>query len=135
LLDIFLRFLRYHEAREHTAELQAPAPRATGSPAWLVGEGSDLLEGSAAGANSGADAGFGWQRGDERCTTGMWMWGRAFVLPRRTPGASAGAPSRRVAVLLMDMQGLGDSETTRRLTNAIFGLSSTYAYCSSPIRP
>ena len=122
LLDIFLRFLRYHEAREHAAELQAPAPLATGSPAWLVGEGGDLLEGGA-GAGAGAGAGFGWQRGDERCTTGMWMWGRAFVLPRRAPGAPAGAPSRRVAVLLMDTQGLGDSETTRRLTNAIFGLS------------
>lgn len=50
-------------------------------------------------------------------TTGIWLWSRPFV--RRPPG---GGPP--VAVLLMDTQGLFDSETAQGLTTAIFGLSA-----------
>ena len=64
-------------------------------------------------------SGFKWRGGLERMTTGMWLWSRPFV--RRLPEAAGGG---EVAVLLMDTQGLFDSETGQMLTTCIFGLSA-----------
>ena len=52
-------------------------------------------------------------------TTGIWLWSRPFILP--LPGSPSG---ERVAVFLMDTQGMFDSETTQMLTTSIFGLST-----------
>jgi hypothetical protein len=96
-------------------------------------------EGAAAGADGGeaaggrpppgSEPGFKWRSGKERTTMGIWMWSRAFL---RT------APSgERVAVLLMDTQGLWDRETSQMLTNTIFGLSaliSSYLVFNIPNR-
>lgn len=74
-------------------------------------------------------AGFKWRAGKERTTTGIWLWSRAFIrtLPPR-PGASADGSRReqpeRVALLLMDTQGLWDTHTAQNLTTAIFALST-----------
>jgi atlastin len=77
----------------------------------------------APGAGAGAAppprrSGFKWRGGHERMTTGIWLWSRPFV--RRLPGGG----DDDVAVLLMDTQGLFDSETGQMLTTAIFGLST-----------
>ena len=63
------------------------------------------------------EGGFGWRPGVERCTTGIWLWDHAFQLPIG-PGGS------KVAVLLMDTQGMWDSHTSQMLTACIFGLST-----------
>jgi atlastin len=49
---------------------------------------------------------------------GMWMWSEPFI---REPKAAGG---QRIAVLLMDTQGMFDNETTMTLTAQIFGLST-----------
>jgi len=51
-------------------------------------------------------------------TTGIWMWSEPFI---RTTTASGG---EKLAVLLMDTQGMFDNETTMTLTAQIFGLST-----------
>lgn len=60
---------------------------------------------------------FAWRGGQERQTTGIWMWSEPFL---RTPRGS----SEQVAVLLMDTQGMFDNETSMALTAQIFGLST-----------
>jgi hypothetical protein len=60
---------------------------------------------------------FAWRGGQERQTTGIWMWSEPFL---RTPKGS----SEQVAVLLMDTQGMFDNETSMSLTAQIFGLST-----------
>ncbi len=68
---------------------------------------------------SSARAGFKWRSGRERTTTGIWLWSRAFA--RRLPSGE------KVAVLLMDTQGLFDTDTAQVLTNSIFGLSTLFS--------
>lgn len=83
---------------------------------------SQLPAGSSSSSSSGAGgprSGFKWRGGLERMTTGIWLWSRPFIRP--LPG---GAPGERVAVFLMDTQGLFDSETGQMLTTSIFGLST-----------
>ena len=60
---------------------------------------------------------FAWRGGQERQTTGIWMWSEPFL---RTPKGS----NEQVAVLLMDTQGMFDNETSMALTAQIFGLST-----------
>ncbi len=60
---------------------------------------------------------FAWRGGQERQTTGIWMWSEPFI---RTTKASG----EKLAVLLMDTQGMFDNETTMTLTAQIFGLST-----------
>ena len=50
--------------------------------------------------------------------SGIWMWSEPFI---RTSTASGG---EKLAVLLMDTQGMFDNETTMTLTAQIFGLST-----------
>ena len=51
-----------------------------------------------------------------RHTTGIWIWSEPFV---RT-----GANGEKLAVYVVDTQGLFDNETTQSLTACIFGLST-----------
>ncbi len=60
---------------------------------------------------------FPWRGGQQRQTTGIWMWSEPFI---RTTKAC----DDQIAVLLMDTQGMFDNETTMTLTAQIFGLST-----------
>ena len=55
--------------------------------------------------------GFHWRAGEERDTTGIWMWSHPYLI-------------QNLAVLLVDTQGMFDNETTMILTTSIFGLST-----------
>jgi len=59
---------------------------------------------------------FQWRGGQERTTTGIWMWSEPFFL--KIEG------NVEIAVLLIDTQGLFDNLTTMGLTACIFGLST-----------
>jgi atlastin len=61
------------------------------------------------------EASFAWRGGKERQTTGIWMWSEPFI--REKDG-------EKIAILLMDTQGMFDNETTMTLTAQIFGLST-----------
>mmetsp|Transcript_16637 Transcript_16637/g.24899 ORF Transcript_16637/g.24899 Transcript_16637/m.24899 type:complete len:640 (+) Transcript_16637:111-2030(+) len=62
--------------------------------------------------------GFNWRGGAERNTTGIWIWSKPFILPRNENS------TEKVALILVDTQGMFDHETTMGLTAAIFGLST-----------
>jgi hypothetical protein len=81
--------------------------------------------GAAGGASAGDSAaekrvGFKWRPGEKRQTTGIWLWSTPYI--RKLPGSD-----EPVAVLLMDTQGMFDSETSMNLTVSIFGLSALMA--------
>ncbi len=59
---------------------------------------------------------FEWQGGEKRLTTGIWIWSKPFV--------RQAIDGTRVAVLLIDTQGMFDNETSMNLTACIFGLST-----------
>ena len=59
--------------------------------------------------------GFDWRGGAERNTTGIWMWKKPHFIQ---------LAGEKVAVLLVDTQGMFDNETTMALTASIFGLST-----------
>lgn len=114
LLNFFLRYLRANVDIEDTSD------------AWMISEGEELAEGN---MNEGGwsmveeaeirrEASFQWRGGEQRQTTGIWMWSEPFI---RESKASNG---EKVAVLLMDTQGMFDNETTMTLTAQIFGLST-----------
>ena len=130
LLDLFLRYLRHGaaEARARGEDFAEP-PSAAGAGGvkggaraeWLTFEGPELEGNAAAGAPDyrvagGRAAGFKWKYGNTRMTTGMWLWSEPFF--RKT------ATGKRVAVLLLDTQGLFDGKTTQLITTQIFGLST-----------
>jgi len=107
LLNFFLRYLR-HGSSDDLSET------------WMTKDGIALVEGN---MNEGVGAeedhsaiSFAWRGGQDRQTTGIWMWSEPFV---RT--ASDG---ESVAVLLMDTQGMFDNDTSMALTAQIFGLST-----------
>ena len=111
LLNFFLRYLRCSEDGDLSED-------------WMTIEGERLTEGNVNDVSkSGGDAAvaahrsFLWRGGQERQTTGIWMWSEPFL---RTPKGS----SEPVAVLLMDTQGMFDNETSMALTAQIFGLST-----------
>jgi len=62
-------------------------------------------------------AGFSWRPGSVRNTTGIWMWNEHFIQTNPKTG-------EKVAVLLMDTQGMFDGVTTQVLTTQIFGVST-----------
>lgn len=62
--------------------------------------------------------GFNWRGGAERNTTGIWIWSKPFILPRNENS------TEKIALILVDTQGMFDHETTMGLTAAIFGLST-----------
>lgn len=104
ILSSFLRYLRYCEA--HNTEKPEGLD-------WLQ-EGGVLSEGNM--ASSSKAPGFLWRRGQDPMTTGLQMYARPFVRKDKSGG--------KVAILLMDTQGLFDHNTSAVLTNAIFGLST-----------
>jgi hypothetical protein len=132
LLDLFLRYLR------------AGAPSEEGDESWLWSGGEHLegnaadpkapefvaVAGRAAGGEGGGEGGgggqappaaypgFKWRAGRDRETVGMWLWNKAFVLP--LPGHA----EEKVAVLLMDTQGLHDTLTNASQTAQLFGLAT-----------
>lgn len=59
---------------------------------------------------------FAWRGGQERQTTGIWMWSDPFIRISKS--------GEKLAILLMDTQGMFDNETTMTLTAQIFGLST-----------
>lgn len=115
LLDLFLRYLSCTEGERERGE-------------WVHRErpleGHCAVDCDVAGADSG---GFSWRGGSQRMTTGCWIWSEPFILP--VPG---GAPGEKMALLILDTQGMFDGETSQKLTATIFGLttmlSSTLIY-------
>jgi atlastin len=153
LLDLFLRYLRYYdenpdaiaspESRDWLGPSDAPleGQANTGSaPEFSAikskgekkknGGGSSSSAAAGSGSSSSAErAGFKWRSGRERTTTGIWLWSRPFV--RTLPSGE------KVAVLIMDTQGLFDTDTAQMLTTSIFGLStliSSYVCYNLPNR-
>ncbi len=59
---------------------------------------------------------FEWKGGENRMTTGIWIWSKPFI--------RQAVDGTRVAVLLIDTQGMFDNETSMSLTACIFGLST-----------
>lgn len=104
LLNFFLRYLRFPQDNEDFSQ------------AWMTSEGSKLAEGNMNESVAQEVAtSFPWRGGQERQTTGIWMWSEPFI--RDVNG-------EKVAILLMDTQGMFDNETTMTLTAQIFGLST-----------
>jgi atlastin len=83
---------------------------------WI---GEDSLEGNTNEGMAGKaeKKSFAWRGGRERNTTGIWMWSRAFI--RKCPKTG-----EDMAILLLDTQGMFDSNTAQMLTASIFGLST-----------
>lgn len=111
------------EASAASGGAGAGAARSSSAAAAAAGSSSSAGAGSSAGA---VRAGFKWRAGKERTTTGIWLWSRAFIrtLPPRPDGSGGGGKRERVALLLMDTQGLWDTHTAQNLTTAIFALST-----------
>ena len=63
--------------------------------------------------------GFHWRGGAERDTTGIYMWSHPFILPRSSSSSSTNG--EKVAVILVDSQGMFDHETPMSLNDSIFG--------------
>lgn len=61
--------------------------------------------------------GFAWRGGQDRQTTGIWMWSEPFI-------RKVSHSPEPIAILLIDTQGMFDNETTMALTAQIFGLST-----------
>lgn len=82
--------------------------------------GDKLLEGN---NNSNVDSStsskdsFAWRGGNERQTTGIWMWSEPFIRKSKNFHED-------IAILIMDTQGMFDNQTTMSLTAQIFGLST-----------
>lgn len=64
------------------------------------------------------EAGFGWRSGRDRMTTGIWLWNTPLIID------DPSNESEKLAVLLMDTQGMFDHKTSQMLTACIFGLST-----------
>lgn len=140
MLNFFLRYLRSSNEDEDGLY----------SENWMVSEGAELTEGNMnmntwssspmkSSVNEERDEtkvhssqrqeSFAWKGGNERQTTGIWMWSEPFI--RKSSHCTGRAGSNDddddddgVAVLLMDTQGMFDNETTMSLTAQIFGLST-----------
>lgn len=112
LLSWFLRYL------DHTFSRQPAAPEAEdGEETAAADSDASMKWHEKEGASLGND-GFGWRGGAERNTTGIWMWSQPFFVP------SGADKDDKIALLLVDTQGMFDHETTMGLTAAIFGLST-----------
>mmetsp|Transcript_11887 Transcript_11887/g.14357 ORF Transcript_11887/g.14357 Transcript_11887/m.14357 type:complete len:562 (+) Transcript_11887:92-1777(+) len=83
---------------------------------WQTAEGDSLTEGNANSEQSGEHESFEWRGGHERMTTGIWMYSEPFF--------HTAANGEKLAVLVVDTQGLFDNEASMLLTSCIFGLST-----------
>lgn len=95
-------------------------------PAWIqsgeenpeqISEGNLALKSKGGGAYR--EGGFDWRGGMEKCTEGIWLYSRPFIL--------RDADGRKIAVLLMDTQGAFDCKMTKEQSATIFGLTSLLA--------
>ena len=82
---------------------------------WIL-YGGAILEGYS--GNTSNSKGFNFRGGDARNTEGIWFWNKPFIIPDPT---TAGG---KMAVLIMDTQGMWDGQTGQGLTASIFGLST-----------
>jgi atlastin len=139
LLTFFLRYLRHGSVDDPSLNWMT----ADGSPSSLFPSfpphllsGAKLKEGNRNDKSKDdlneepQHDGFAWAGGQNRQTTGIWMWSEPFI--RKV--ASYPEP---IAILLMDTQGMFDNETTMALTARIFGLStliSSYQVCPTSSR-
>ena len=103
LLSWFLRYLNYH----YTSDVAKEQEQESTTKKMLWYETFESL---------GNDQGFQWRGGEERNTTGIWLWSEPFMITKSN--------GEKLAVLLVDTQGMFDHETTMSLTVAIFGLST-----------
>lgn len=109
LLSLMLRFLRH---RANGGVCKGPF-----DSEWMTAEGDSLTEGNVnEGEGTESARSFPWRGGQARQTLGIWMWSEPFVV--NAPDGS------KVALLLMDTQGMFDNETSMTLTAQIFGLST-----------
>ncbi len=128
LLDLFLRYLKATNGRkDFLVEEEA-------DQSWLtrnnIQEAAAVLEGNMNNSNvnttqvKDTPRGFGWKSGKDRCTTGIWMWSEYFVreIPKDDEHREEGG--EKIAILLLDTQGMFDSSTGQMLTASIFGLST-----------
>lgn len=120
LLNFFLRYLRHGKASDMSED-------------WMTKDGDFLSEGNMNESSISEDGtpksslSFGWRGGEERQTTGIWMWSKPFI--RHCPKVGAD-----IAIILVDTQGMFDNETTMTTTAQIFGLSTliaSYQICKS----
>mmetsp|Transcript_66215 Transcript_66215/g.183344 ORF Transcript_66215/g.183344 Transcript_66215/m.183344 type:complete len:612 (-) Transcript_66215:284-2119(-) len=103
------------EAAAGTSEAPFPPPR---NERWRM-KGSDFPppDWTRLGGSNHV-GGFEWRAGPGKCTEGVWLWSRPFVLPFE---------GRMVAVLLMDTQGAWDGTMTKEQNATIFGLTALMA--------
>ena len=78
--------------------------------------GGPILEGYS--GNTSNSKGFNFRGGDARNTEGIWFWSKPFIIP--DPVTAGG----KMAVLIMDTQGMWDGRKGQGLTASIFGLST-----------
>ena len=127
LLTLFLRYLRLRTAGMSYKDMVR-------GDKWLYADGEVIAEGNRNQCSGieefgsdfeskdlkesrGKDEGFAWRGGQDRMTTGIWMWSEPFLHYSEEAG-------QEVAILLMDTQGMFDNETTMNLTAQIFGIST-----------
>ena len=127
LLTLFLRYLRQRAAGMAYKDMIK-------DDRWLYADGEMIAEGNRnqrlepkedeSGTEEkdkkggrGEDEGFAWRGGQDRMTTGIWMWSEPFIHYSEEAG-------QEVAILLMDTQGMFDNETTMNLTAQIFSIST-----------
>ena len=111
LLNFFLRYLRHGDSNDL-------------SESWMLKDGLALSEGNlnqnaSKTEQSSEPVSFEWRGGQERQTTGIWVWSEPFI--RKLKGSDS---DEDIAIILMDTQGMFDSETSMSLTAQIFGLST-----------
>ncbi len=146
LLDLFLRYLIETEGKDVSHDIEPDQSWLTSGNAYHKGD-SDIHNDSSSSSsasklvlkgnmntksksndssngNSNTSNGFGWRSGKERCTTGIWMWSDHFIRVVPKDASSPNGEMEKVAVLLIDTQGMFDSSTGQMLTAAIFGLST-----------
>ena len=114
LLNFFLQYLEYRKSCDVTSpimgeqELKTTLRKGTFQHPWL--------------RNMDTKGGFQFRSGNERETTGINMWSEPFIIQSKDNG-------KRIAILVMDSQGLYDAHTKRddnvRLFNMVSMLSST----------
>jgi len=123
LLTLFLRYLRQRTSGKEYKDMIK-------EDNWLYADGKNIAEGNRNQRNTsestesgdktslrGEDEGFAWRGGQDRMTTGIWMWSEPFIHYSEEAGQD-------VAILLMDTQGMFDNETTMNLTAQIFSIST-----------
>eukprot|EP00930_Biecheleria_cincta_P001992 TRINITY_DN103070_c0_g1_i1.p1 TRINITY_DN103070_c0_g1~~TRINITY_DN103070_c0_g1_i1.p1 ORF type:complete len:602 (-),score=128.33 TRINITY_DN103070_c0_g1_i1:350-2155(-) len=83
------------------------------APEWMLqGDSARIHEGSC----EDEEHGFAWRGGKDKCTQGIWVWSKPFVFTDKK--------GRKIALLLMDTQGAGDSKLARAQTATIFGITA-----------